>query len=234
MLRRVIKGLVLLAVTVVSMNSWAGEYPKDVILLKGEFNKYQVDSWIEEIDSALEGKPKGYQLDIYLDSPGGEVFAGNRLIHSIMRAQSKGYKIRGIAVGQCMSMCFVTLQYLDNRVAYPHAWLLDHDVQGTDHQGAINAVSEMHRHQIAKRLKNIDPEAYRLLVHRELWLSPRLAIKFGLLDGIVFPGFESPNKPELKPLKPAKKEDKPEKSEKAAVVVPSKEVKPEIKLDPVG
>ena len=102
-------------------------------------------------------------------------------------------------------MCFITLQYLDERVAYPHAWMLDHGVQGANHKGAIQAVSEMHRHQVAKRLKNIDPEAYKLLVQQELWLSPRLAIKFGLLDEILFPGKEGgiPATP-IKPSEPVR------------------------------
>ena len=186
---KLFKGLFLLAITTVSLNSYAGEYPKGAIKLVGEYNDASVNKVIEDIDKAFKGKPKGFTLDLYLNSPGGEVFAGNRLIHSIMRAQSAGYKVRGIVTGQCMSMCFITLQYLDNRVAYPHAWIMDHDVSGGDNKVALNAVSEVHRAVVAGRLK-VNKDLYRSLVHRELWMSTRTAIAYGVLDGIVIPGKE--------------------------------------------
>ena len=97
------KLLMALIIVVLPMTSFAGIYPdKDIIKIDGEFNEFTVNSWIDEIDNALKGKPKGFTLDLYLNSPGGQIFAGNELIHSIMRKQSEGYRFRGIAVGGCM------------------------------------------------------------------------------------------------------------------------------------
>ena len=187
---KLIRNFFLISATLLSFNAFSAE-------LEGEFTLDLVNDVIANMNKELEGKPKGFVLDLYLNSGGGSVFAGNKLIHEIMRKQSEGYKVRGIVTGACMSMCFITLQYLDVRTAYPLAWIMDHDASGTERRDHIEAVSGIHKKKVRSKLK-IDHKIYDRMVAAELLMDSPTALKFGLLDKILMPGQEKVKEPTKK------------------------------------
>ena len=170
------------------------EYAKNGIPFREYFNSRSITRLIKNIDEVAKLKKKGEYINILLDSGGGAVFAGIRLIHSIQKHQFKGLKFRGVVENFCASMCFVTLQALDERVSYPFALIMDHRASGgAEH--VLQEISDIFEDMTYRRLK-INKELYIMAVWSEVWLGHKKSIPFGLLDRMILPGqsFELPVK----------------------------------------
>ena len=105
-------------------------------------------------------------------------------------------------------MCFVTLQFLDKRFAYPFAILLDHPASGGANKAALVQIEELLKEVITSRMMKAGKSAleiklYQLLYSSEFYFNTRLGIELGLLDGITMPGGKIKNEP-----KPVKKSTK--------------------------
>ena len=164
-----------------------------------EFNELTIEALIYEMEDALDEGDK--EIVLKLNSGGGSIFAGFKLLNFIARHQSKGIKFRGIVGRFCASMCFVTLQHLDKREAYPYAMLLDHPSSGSSDKANLAQISELLALRVKQRLiaKGLSPVAiklYQLNAQRDFMINTTLAIQLGLLDKLVMPGQEYPKKKE--------------------------------------
>ena len=106
-----------------------------------EFSEATVQALIYEMEDALEEGDK--EIVILLNSGGGSIFAGFKLINFITRHQNRGIKFRGIVGRFCASMCFMTLQHLDVRQAYEYGMLLDHPSSGSPDKAALIEISNL-------------------------------------------------------------------------------------------
>ena len=156
------------------------------IPFRDEFTWQNIEDLIELIDEEVKTHKPGHTINLLLDSGGGSVFAGINLIHKIMALQEKGYKFRGVVENLCASMCFVTLQTLDERTAYPYAMIMDHRPSGGS-EHVLQEIVEVFKPLIDSKLK-VDVELYNMAVFSEVWLGTKKAIRWGLLDRIINPG----------------------------------------------
>ena len=159
---------------------------KEGIPFRTDFTWNSVEKLIKEINKVAKLKKKGEYINILLDSGGGSVFAGSNLIHNIIRHQVKGIKFRGIVENVCFSMCFVTLQALNERVSYPFGMIMDHRPSGGS-EHVLQEIVEVFEELINSRLK-VNVELYEMAVYSEVWLGAKKAIRWGLLDRILLPG----------------------------------------------
>ena len=183
---------------------------RNVISFPFEFSEYSVDYLIGEINAAVKEGDK--KIIIKFDSGGGSVFAGFKLIHRILELQKKGVEFVGVVDRACMSMCFMTYQFMDVRLAYPLAILMDHPASGgADH--ILSELTEILRGNVRQRLVNaknslVAIKMYELLVLNDFYMNVLTAKQLGLLDMVVIPGDErkllvkkAPKKEVKKPVK---------------------------------
>ena len=163
-----------------------------VIEFEGQFAPLEIDFIIEDIQDSIDEGDK--RIILGLNSPGGNVLAGFKLIHRIQFWQRQGIKFTGVVRELCASMCFVTLQYLDERQAYPLSMLLDHSSSGgmpADHLQINEAVNDKIYAQMRKAGKSeITIKLYKLMVANEFFMNAETAKSLGLLDKIIIPGQE--------------------------------------------
>jgi ATP-dependent Clp protease protease subunit len=133
---------------------------------------------------------------VYIDSPGGDVYA---LLTMLSAIDSVPNKIVTVALGKAMSAGAMLLAYGDLRYASPHASLMIHEISaGT--VGHIDDINVQHKNiadlneyimkLFAKscKIKGGYASLKKTLAKvRDLYLSPREAVKFGLVDRIGVP-----------------------------------------------
>lgn len=166
----------------------------NVIEFNEEFNEDSIEVLLSEIEDSVDEGDK--LVSIKLNSPGGSIFAGIKLINKLAKYQSKGIKFRGIVGRYCMSMCFVTLQVLDERLIYKYGMLLDHPASGGNNQGALIEISELFNEMIYARLRKkglseVAIKQYKLLVANEFLMNSKTALALGLVDRVINPGEEN-------------------------------------------
>ena len=174
----------------------------NVIPFDFAFNEYSIDFLLEEIEDAVNEGDK--TIIIKWNSGGGSIFAGFRLIHKIIELQQKDIKFIGVVDRMCGSMCFQTLQFMDIRLAYPLAMIMDHPASGGD-EVVLREISELLEANVIMRLKvkGLSPIAIKLyerLILSDFFMNTSTAIPLGLLDKVIIPGSERKI-----PIKPAKK-----------------------------
>ena len=140
----------LIAVTIFAFNGEAGAIKNpsvetneltNVIEFNDEFSEGSIASLLSEIEDSVDLDEK--VIRIKFNSPGGNIIAGFKLINELTRLQAKGFKFIGIVDRICMSMCFMTLQHLDERLMYKYGLLLDHPASGGDNSAHLDEISEL-------------------------------------------------------------------------------------------
>ena len=169
----------------------------EVIEFDSAFGEETVDFLIGEIEDLVDLDEK--VIRIKFNSPGGSIFAGFKLLNRIHKWQAQGVKFIGIVDRACMSMCFMTLQNMDVRLAYKYAMLLDHPASGSKNKRDLSEISEVLKEVVYKRLRakglsEIAIKQYKLLVMDEFLMNARTALALGLIDKIINPGDENVSK----------------------------------------
>lgn len=154
--------------------------------IAGEVNSSSID----EVITSLKNRDKTKPFYIYLDSPGGEVFAGKRLLDALA---GDSENVTCIAAN-AMSMAFVTLQSCPTRLVTPNAVLMSHGVQSGG-QGDLRAMTkqleiikalELMLNTISANRLGITVEALDKLHNPEYWLVGAEAIlKANAADGVT-------------------------------------------------
>lgn len=127
---------------------------------------------------------------LIIDSPGGSVFSGEKVVSAIEAASSEVYTV---CVGVCASMAAIIHQYGTKRLATDRSILMFHDAAGM----AVGRVGEMlsllsmikrklekTNHYIASRSKLTYEELVSLGANN-FWVDAEDAMSKGLVDNLV-------------------------------------------------
>lgn len=151
--------------------------PSNFSAIRDEVNAYSVNAVLQGIVNSDPAKP--YYL--FLDSPGGKVLDGRRLV-TFLQATDRNI----VCVAQtAISMAYVILQACPTRVMTNHGILMSHQIAGGA-QGSLNdmkaavafaqKLADMYDNLIAARM-GLTLEAYRAKINPEFWM---VGIKEGL------------------------------------------------------
>lgn len=119
---------------------------------------------------ALSKQTEG-EYTLLIDSPGGVVSAGIRVMQTMRLVQARGVKIRCIVTGAAMSMADYILTECDTRYALPTAQILWHPIRifamgVLTGQDAVKLANALNRYEAplvarAQQRRPMDPKAYR-------------------------------------------------------------------------
>lgn len=138
---------------------------------------------------------KTEQLTISINSPGGQI-ADSFAIYDYLK--SCGLKTTAIVEGVAASAAaMIVLQAMDNRYSRPNSRFLLHEprlfsfleVQKTtdtqDRAKEMTILSEMVYDVLSSRCGKTKEELKKLIERREVWMSAKEALEFGLIDKII-------------------------------------------------
>lgn len=144
--------------------------PENHSAIRDEVNETSVNVVLQGITNSDPSKP----YYIYLDSPGGSVFAGRRLVSYL---QSSDRQI--ICVAQtAISMAFVILEACPTRLMTNHGILMSHEIAGgakgslSDMKASLaltQKLADLYDGMIASRL-GLTIDAYRAKIRPEFWM----------------------------------------------------------------
>lgn len=141
-------------------------------------------------DEILELGDDKEPIVILIDSPGGSVFSGEKIISAMEAVKSEVYTV---CVGMCASMAAIIHQYGTKRLATDRSVLMFHDAAGMisgrvgEMLSLLNMIKrkiEKSNHYIANRSKMSYDELVRLGANN-LWVDAEDAMEKGFVDGLV-------------------------------------------------
>lgn len=129
---------------------------------------------------------------LLIDSPGGSILDGARIINAIQNSIQPVYTI---CIGWCASMAAIILEYGSQRYAIDRSIIMFHpaSIGGMKGEELEKAASELvfmsayyqkMNKQIAKRCR-IDYLLFQVMLHREIWLDAEDAYKRNFIDAVV-------------------------------------------------
>lgn len=165
--------------------------PGNFMSVVGSINSKNVGMWIRNI-SAIEQNT----FYVYIDSNGGSVDAGQRLIDQFSYLQQQGVTIECIAQN-AHSMAFQILQSCDKRYVTPSAKVMQHQMSVNDLEGQfdnlmnyLNMVQQMSNKldkASAERI-GLSYDEYKKKVSTDWWLFGEEIVKANVADEIVYVG----------------------------------------------
>jgi len=160
---------------------------KNRTILIQEIITYESERFADQI---LELGDDKEPIVILIDSPGGSVFSGEKIVSAMESVNSEIYTV---CVGMCASMAAIIHQYGTKRLATDRSVLMFHDAAGM----VGGRVSEMlsilsmikrkidkSNHYIANRSKMSYDELVRL-ESNNFWIDAEDSLEKGLVDGLV-------------------------------------------------
>lgn len=147
------------------------------VAIRDEVNDTSVNNALHTITQSDSRKP----FYIFLDSPGGSVFAGRRLVSFL---QTTDRNITCVA-HTAISMAFVILQACPTRLMTNHGVLMSHQIS-SNAKGSLNEMkaaliltqklADLYDNMMAARM-GLSLEAYRAKINPEFWM-------IGIQDGL--------------------------------------------------
>ncbi len=156
---------------------------KNSLLIRGQINEQTATDLIFDINKRQNKK----KLILYLDTNGGSVDAGNKIINEIQK-----YNISCVA-SKAISMGFVILQSCHRRFVTPMATLMQHQMSyGVANEKAkvesyVNFIGQIGNHledMQAKRI-GINPYEFKIRTFNDWWIFGDNAIKENCADRVV-------------------------------------------------
>lgn len=147
----------------------------------------------ESIDAAIAilSQMSGDTIYLVLDSPGGSVVDGARLINYI---RYSGKNIVTVCDNMCASMAFQIFQVGSKRMMTDKAIIMAHPASGGS-QGTIENMYEIIKMfklyvdrldaEVAQRA-GIDYKEFKFLVANNIWVETPEALKMNLADGVIY------------------------------------------------
>lgn len=141
-------------------------------------------------DQILELGDDKEPIVILIDSPGGSVFSGEKILSAMEAVKSEIYTV---CVGMCASMAAIIHQYGTKRLATDRSVLMFHDAAGMisgrvgEMLSLLNMIKrkiEKANHYIANRSKMSYDELVRLGANN-LWIDAEDSLEKGFVDGLV-------------------------------------------------
>lgn len=161
--------------------------PTNLISIRGPINSDVVTRFIEK--TSVKQTPV---INVLINSPGGSISDGNKIIEQIETLKNEGYKINCIA-DFAASMAFIILQACPNRYALSTSVLMQHQMS-LGISGEINRI-ESYLKYIKSLQKNIDImqskrlkltlEEFQNRVKDEWWIYGDENKKLNVVDDIV-------------------------------------------------
>ena len=173
--------------------------------------------WGDEVTPALfrdELSKVSGNLTVWLNSPGGDVFAASQIYSMLKNHKGKvTVKIDGIAA----SAASVVAMAGDETLIAPTAMMMIHDPSTSamgnkaDMEKAIELLEEVKESIINayETKSHLSRNKIAKLMSDETWLNAKKAQSLGLVDGILFAGSAPQPKPEEKPDEDTPDEDEP-------------------------
>jgi ATP-dependent Clp protease, protease subunit len=166
--------------------------PHNHASLVGEVNTKSVNHVIDEMN--LISKP---HIWLYLNSPGGNVEDGDKLISYLDYRQQTGTNITCIAE-QAHSMAFHIMQKCQLRLVTPYAKMMQHQIslglygelaKVNSYLRMINKISERLNSEAAERI-GITMEEFTKRVQQDWWVYGEDIVKENVADGVALLGCE--------------------------------------------
>lgn len=130
------------------------------------------------------------EIIMLIDSPGGSVISGARLISAMQTSKAK---IKTVCVSMCASMAFMIHQYGSERLALDRAILMSHPATvGYDGDvdrimsfiGTIQRYTNKLEAEVAKRM-GLTFDQYKQKIQNEYWVDAEDALNDKVVDGLV-------------------------------------------------
>lgn len=162
-----------------------------IIFLSGPIESQMANTIVAQL-LLLEGQNPEREIQIYINSPGGEVYAGLAIYDTMQYIKAP---ISTICVGIAMSMGSVILMAGDKgkRKALPHSRIMIH-AGSAGYRGAvpdleIQAKEVMDLQEILRGLyvrhTEQDIEKIKTDMSRDFFMSPQIAKSYGLIDEVL-------------------------------------------------
>lgn len=101
---------------------------KTTVHLYGEINEFSAENFLIQMKDAVKLTAPNGIIDIYINSPGGSVLDGYRIIEAIKAAQAKGFEVNTVCTEMCASMGAIILEFGTHRYATSTSFILFHNV----------------------------------------------------------------------------------------------------------
>ncbi len=139
----------------------------------------------------LERQNPEEPVTLLISSAGGDVYAGLALIDAM---QGLSCPVNTVATGMVASMAAVILAAGSHRAAYPHAYVLIHQLMGgsgmaqqTDIEIAANHASELRSvlDNLLSEHGRATADQFHAMTERDCWCTAERALELGLIDEIL-------------------------------------------------
>jgi ATP-dependent Clp protease protease subunit len=173
----------------------AGEilHESRVVYVSGDIATPTAESVVQRI-LALDAIDRRAEIKLYITSFGGSVHAGLAIYDAMQLVEAP---VSTFCLGAAFSMAAWLLAAGEpgRRFAAPNARIMLHQASGglmgttADIQVAAENMLQTERtmNEILARHTGRTPDAIRLAIQRDLWLTPAQAKEFGLIDGVTRP-----------------------------------------------
>lgn len=162
-----------------------------IVMLQGEINSQIANIIIAQL-LLLESENPNADISMYIQSPGGEVDAGNAILDTMQYIKSRVSTI-GIGLVASMGSILLAAGEKGKRFALPHSRIMIHQPQGSTH-GQVTDVEIQ-----AAELSRIKRESARMMaeftgkteqelhdaMERDNYMSAEEAKDFGLIDEVM-------------------------------------------------
>lgn len=136
-----------------------------------------------------------FDVDIFINSPGGSAFAGLALANHIMRAQANGFKITAYASGIVASAAVPVFAVCETRVAAPGTFFMVHEAtlwKAFAQEKSKDLESQLEMMKLLKTAylnimtdhSKLKVEEWKELEYKTTWFSAEKAKDWGLVDRI--------------------------------------------------
>lgn len=163
----------------------------NMVSFRGPVTDESVDRVLAELMAKSRNLKAGTPLYLVLDTPGGSVLAGMRLVDSIKALPNKVTTVTLFAA----SMGFNIAQALDERLITPTGTLMSHRASVGGMSGQVNGELEVRVRNVkravdfldfvASKRMGISIEEYRALVLNELWVFGFDSVERKVADSVV-------------------------------------------------
>ncbi len=165
--------------------------PNEFISIQGTITKESINKNIKDFTNTLTYTKNPI---IYIDSGGGSVMDGERLIHQMKYVQNDGVKVTCIA-NKAYSMAFHIFEMCDYRYILEYSTLMSHQMSlGVRQMEFANLKNYLYmiqqmdnklNKQVAKRI-SMDYDTYFQKIRNDWWIYGEEAIDFQLADEVVY------------------------------------------------
>ena len=142
----------------------------------------------------LDSNEPGQDINIYINSPGGSVYAGLGIYDTMQYISSD---ISTICTGMAASMASILLcaGTADKRIALPHSRVMIHQPM----QGAYGTYQASEMEISLKEIKSVQKDLYNIIAEhtgqpikkitkdadRDYWMTAKQALEYGMIDTIL-------------------------------------------------